>query len=141
METGRAVIPRANSHVDYPARFQFIAAMNPCRCGHLEDLALACSRAPPCGLDYQARISGPLFDRINLRLDVPPVRAANLSLPSPAEGSAEIAARVAAAREIQRLRFTDQNIRVNAEADCTLLYEIAAPDDEGRTLITQAPIA
>ena len=71
-------------------------------------------------------------------MDVPPVRAVDLSLPSPAEGNAEIAARVAAAREIQRLRFTDQNIRVNAKADCTLLYEIAAPDDEGRTLLTQA---
>lgn len=138
METGRAVIARANSHVDYPARFQFIAAMNPCRCGHLEDPALACSRAPRCGLDYQAKISGPLFDRIDLHLDVPPVRAAELSLPPPAEGSAEIAARVAAAREIQCLRFADQDIRVNAEADGTLLEETAAPDNEGRTLLTQA---
>ena len=93
METGRAVIAGANSHVDYPDRFQFIAAMSTCRFGHLEDTAIACSRAPRCGLDYQAKISGPLFDRIDLHLDVPPVRAANLSLPPPAEGSAEIAAR------------------------------------------------
>jgi len=138
METGRAVIARANSHVDYPARFQFIAAMNPCRCGHLDDPALACSRAPRCGLDYQAKISGPLFDRIDLHLDVPPVRAADLSLPPPAEGSVEVADRVAAAREIQRVRFADLDIRTNADADGALLEEIAAPDEEGRNLLTQA---
>jgi len=139
MESGRAVIARANSHVDYPARFQFIAAMNPCRCGYLDDPALACSRAPLCGLDYQAKISGPLFDRIDLHLDVPPVRAIYLSLPPPAEGSSEIAARVAEARQIQRERFIDTpDVRTNAEADGTLLEEIAAPDTDGRTLLTEA---
>jgi magnesium chelatase family protein len=139
MESGRAVIARANSHVDYPARFQFVAAMNPCRCGYLDDPALACSRAPRCGLDYQAKISGPLFDRIDLHLDVPPVRATDLSLPPPAEGSPEIAARVATARQIQRERFADTpDVRTNAEADGTLLEEIAAPDTDGRTLLTEA---
>jgi len=141
MESGRAVIARANSHVDYPARFQFVAAMNPCRCGYLGDPALACSRAPRCGLDYQAKISGPLFDRIDLHLDVPPVRAGDLSLPPPAEGSAEIAKRVAGARTVQRERFqqrTSPAIRTNAEADGTVLEEIAAPDSEGRRLLTDA---
>lgn len=139
MESGRAVIARANSHVDYPARFQFVAAMNPCRCGYLDDPALACSRAPRCGLDYQAKISGPLFDRIDLHLDVPPVRASDLSLPPPAEGSPDIAARVAIARRIQRERFADiPDVRTNAEADGTLLEEIAAPDVDGRTLLTEA---
>ncbi len=141
MESGRAVIARANSHVDYPARFQFVAAMNPCRCGYLGDPALACSRAPRCGLDYQAKISGPLFDRIDLHLDMPPVRAGDLSLPPPAEGSAEIAKRVAGARTVQRERFqqrTSPAIRTNAEADGTVLEEIAAPDSEGRRLLTDA---
>jgi len=111
--------------------------MKTCRFGHLENPATAFSRAPRCGLDYQAKISGPLFDRIDLLLIVPPVRTADLSLPSAAEGSAQIATRVAAAHERKRLRFTDQEIRVNANADGTLLEEIAAPDNEGRTLLNQ----
>ena len=105
METARAVIARANAHVTYPARFQLVAAMNPCRCGHLDDPSLACSRAPRCGREYQSKISGPLFDRIDLHVEVPAVSAADLSLPPPAEGSAAVAARVATARAIQAQRY------------------------------------
>ena len=101
METGRVSIARANAHVTYPARVQIVAAMNPCRCGHLGDPALGCGKAPKCAQDYQSRISGPIFDRIDLHVDVPAVSAADLSLPPPAEGSAEVAARVAAARARQ----------------------------------------
>ena len=79
-----------------------------------------------------------MFDRIGLLLDVLPIHAADLSLPPPAEGSAEIAARVAAAHERKRLRFTDQEIRVNAKADGTFLEEIAAPNNEDRTFLNQA---
>jgi magnesium chelatase family protein len=124
MESGRAVIARANAHITYPARFQFIAAMNPCRCGHLDDPSLACSRAPRCALDYQAKISGPLFDRIDLHIEVPAVSAADLTLPPPAEGSAG----VAAARQVQieRYKDTDPHIRTNAEADGALLEDVAA---------------
>jgi magnesium chelatase family protein len=100
IESGRAVVARANHHVAYPARFQLIAAMNPCRCGHLDDPGLACSRAPKCATDYQARFSGTLLDRINLYVEVPAVSVADLALPPPAEGSAEVAARVARARRI-----------------------------------------
>jgi magnesium chelatase family protein len=142
METGRAVVARANAHVTYPARVQLVAAMNPCRCGYLDDAALACSRAPKCAQDYQSRISGPLFDRIDLHIDVPAVKAADLTLPPPAEGSAEVAARVAAARVRQRARFArlpaDRRIRTNAEADGTLLDEIASPDADGRKLLSDA---
>jgi len=142
METGRAVVARANAHVTYPARVQVIAAMNPCRCGYLDDPAQGCGRAPKCAQDYQSKISGPLFDRIDLHIDVPAVKASDLSLPPPAEGSAEIAARVATARERQRARFTrlpaERRIRTNAEADGALLEEIAAPDPEGRKLLTDA---
>ncbi len=101
LESARATIARANAHVTYPARVQLVAAMNPCRCGHLDDAALACGRAPRCAQDYQSRISGPLFDRIDLHIDVPAVKAADLALPPPAEGSAEVARRVAAARARQ----------------------------------------
>lgn len=140
VESGRAVVARANAHITYPARFQFVAAMNPCRCGHLDDPSLACSRAPRCALDYQAKVSGPLFDRIDLHMEVPAVSAADLTLPAPAEGSAAVAARVAAARKIQRDRYAeaDPPIRTNAEADGALLEAVATPDAEGRKLLAEA---
>ena len=142
LETGRVAIARANAHVTYPARVQLVAAMNPCRCGYLDDPGLACARAPRCAQDYQSRISGPLFDRIDLHVDVPAVTAADLTLPPPAEGSAEVAARVAAARDLQRARYAgapgQPPPRTNAEADGTLLERIAAPDEAGRKLLGQA---
>ena len=115
METGRVSIARANAHVTYPARVQVVAAMNPCRCGHLGDPAQGCGKAPKCALDYQSRISGPLFDRIDLHVDVPAVSAADLSLPPPAEGSAEVAARVTEARARQTARYAAHKLRCNAE--------------------------
>ena len=142
LETGRAVIARANAHVAYPARVQLVAAMNPCRCGYLDDASLACSRAPRCARDYQSRISGPLFDRIDMHVEVASVNPADLVLPPPAEGTAEIAARVAASRAIQTARFEhvtdDSSVRCNAEVDGELLDEVAAPDAEGRKLLVEA---
>ena len=136
------MVARAAAHVTYPARVQLVAAMNPCRCGYLDDPAQACSRAPRCAIDYQSKISGPLFDRIDLHVDVPAVKAQDLSLPPPAEGSADVAARVAAARTIQMDRYKgeggDTPIRTNAEADGELLERVAAPDDDGRALLTEA---
>jgi len=142
LETGRAVVARANAHVTYPARVQLIAAMNPCRCGHLDDPAQACARAPRCAQDYQSKISGPLFDRIDLHVEVPAVRAVDLALPPPAEGSAAVAKRVARARARQTERFAglpaDRRIRTNAEADGALLLEIADPDPDGKRLLVDA---
>ncbi len=141
LETGRAAVARANAHVTYPARFQLIAAMNPCRCGYLSDPAQACSKAPRCAEDYQNRISGPLFDRIDLHLDVPAVSPLDLDLPPAAEGTAEVAARVAEARAIQSERyreFQDQGIRLNSQADGDLLDKVARPDEAGRKLLVEA---
>ena len=138
LETGTVQVARANAHVSYPARFQLVAAMNPCRCGHLGDPALACARAPRCAADYQAKISGPLLDRIDLHVEVQPVAAADLVLPPPAEGSAEVRARVAAAREVQTRRYEAHGLRTNAEADGDLLDAVAAPDEPGRRLLGQA---
>ena len=142
LESGRAVVARANAHVAYPARVQLVAAMNPCRCGYLDDPGLACSRAPRCAQTYQSRISGPLFDRIDLHVDVPAVNPADLALPPPAEGSAEVAARVDRARARQAERYAklnaDETIRTNADADGEVLEKVAAPDAPGRTLLTEA---
>src|SRR3954454_12337732 len=127
LETGNVSVARANTHVTFPARVQLIAAMNPCRCGHLGDPALACSRAPRCAADYQAKVSGPFLDRIELHGEVPGVSAADLPSPPPAEGSAEVAQRVATARAVQIARYAtlppERRIRTNAEADGELLDE------------------
>ena len=142
LETGRVTVARANAHVTYPARVQLVAAMNPCRCGYLDDPAQACGRAPKCAVDYQARISGPLFDRIDLHVDVPAVAASDLGLPAPTEGSTEVARRVTAARVIQGERYArvaaEPPLRTNAEADGDLLMEVATLDAAGAALLTQA---
>ena len=138
IESGAAVIARANAHVRYPARFQLVAAMNPCRCGYLTDPAQSCGRAPKCAADYQARISGPLFDRIDIHVEVASVSAADLSLPPPAEGSSDVAARVAKAREVQRVRYAEAGLRTNAEAEGELLDSVATPDAAGQKLLTDA---
>ena len=138
LETGTVSVARANAHVTFPARVQLVAAMNPCRCGHLGDPALACSRAPRCAADYQAKVSGPLLDRIDLQVEVGAVAASDLVLPPPAEGSPEVAARVEAARAVQTRRYAPHGIRTNAEADGDLLDAIATPDESGRRLMAQA---
>lgn len=141
LETGEVSVARANTHVTFPARVQLVAAMNPCRCGHLGDPALACSRAPRCAADYQARVSGPLLDRIDLHVEVPGVSADDLTLPPPAEGSAEVGLRVAEARALKSRRFNGSGARTNAEADGDLLDRIATPDEPGRKLLADAAAA
>jgi magnesium chelatase family protein len=141
LETGSVSVARANTHVTFPARVQLVAAMNPCRCGHLGDAALACSRAPRCAADYQAKVSGPFLDRIDLHVDVPGVSAADLTLPPPAEGSAEVARRVAAARQVQTDRYNGAGVRTNAEADGELLDRVATPDQPGKKLLADAAAA
>ena len=141
IETGEVSVARANMHVTFPARFQLVAAMNPCRCGHLGDPGLACARAPKCAADYQAKVSGPMLDRIDLHVDVAGVSAADLTLPPPAEGSTQVAARVAAARQVQTERYRTEKPRTNAEADGELLERVATPDDPGRKLLADAAAA
>jgi magnesium chelatase family protein len=143
LENGEVAVSRANHRVTYPARFMLVAAMNPCRCGHAFEPGFACKRGAVdrCTSDYQTRISGPLMDRIDLRIEVPAVSAADLLLPPPAEGSAEVAARVAAARELQGARYTAiglPNIRTNAEAPAAVLETVAQPDAQGLKLLRDA---
>ena len=117
MEQGRTTVARAAAHVTYPARFQLVAAMNPCRCGHLGGAGRECGRAPRCGEEYAGRISGPVLDRIDLTVDVQPASAAELARAPPGESSAAVAARVARARDAQRARYGAQGPAVNAEAE------------------------
>lgn len=143
LENGEVSVSRANHRVTYPARFMLVAAMNPCRCGHAYEPGYACKRGriDRCTSDYQGRISGPLMDRIDLRIEVPAVTASDLILPAPAEGSADVAARVAAARAIQTARYTAiglPQIRTNAEAPAAVLEEVARTDAQGQKLLRDA---
>jgi magnesium chelatase family protein len=141
LETGNITVARANHHVTYPARFQLIAAMNPCKCGYLDNPLLACAKAPRCGRDYQGRISGPLFDRIDLHIDVPALAPQEMTQPSAGESRTAVAGRVACAREIQAERFAKLDktaLRTNAEAEGELLDRIAVLDEKGRELLLRA---
>ncbi len=133
IETGEVMVARANAHVKYPCRFMLIAAANPCKCGYLTDPHRA------CGEDYLGRISGPLMDRFDLRLEVPPVEFTDLDLPASGDSSETVARRVQKARDIQEMRFGDNpTIRQNADAEGKALEEIATPDEEGKQLLLKA---
>ena len=142
LETGEIVVARANAHVRYPARFQLVAAMNPCRCGVGGPGRGACGKAPRCQRDYQNRISGPMFDRIDLTVETPPVTAADMILPPPAEGTAEAAARVFAAMQMQEARKAEAGLTgmqaLNARASGEALERFATPDQAGRALLMKA---
>ena len=143
IETGEVSIARANHRVTYPARFQLVAAMNPCRCGHALEPGYACKRQPNerCMAQYAARLSGPLLDRIDLHIEVPAVSAADLILPAPQEGSAEVATRVAAARARQVERYAVLGLpgtATNAAAPAAVIEDVASVDAGGVALLRQA---
>ncbi len=141
METGETVVARVNYHVTYPARFQLVAAMNPCKCGLAGSSGHMCRKGPRCAADYQARISGPLLDRMDIQIELSAVKASDLTLPPPKESSREVAERVLAARRIQAKRFAmlgKPGLRTNAEADGALLETIATPEPHGLTLLRDA---
>jgi magnesium chelatase family protein len=141
LETGETAVARANYHVTYPARFQLVSAMNPCKCGLAGTPGHVCAKGPRCASEYQGRISGPLLDRMDIQIELPAVRASDLTLPPPKESSADVALRVAAARERQKQRFAAMgkaSLRTNAEADGSLLEEIAPLDVQGLKLMRDA---
>jgi magnesium chelatase family protein len=140
LETGEMIVARANHRIAYPSRIQLVAAMNPCKCGG-SGPGISCRRGPRCANDYQARVSGPLLDRIDLQIEVPAVSAADLVLPPSAEGSAEVRARVSAARDRQRARYAAlgvKGLRTNAECSGQILEQMCMPDEAGVALIRQA---
>ncbi|MCF2906554.1 YifB family Mg chelatase-like AAA ATPase [Octadecabacter sp. CECT 8868] len=135
IESGEVVVARANAHVRYPCRFMLIAAANPCKCGYLPDPNRACARVPVCGEEYMSRISGPLMDRFDLRIEVPPVALSDLDLAQTGDRSEVIAARVSAGRAVQTRRFEGTSMRVNADLEGSALEEVATPDAEGKELL------
>jgi magnesium chelatase family protein len=138
LETGSITIARANNHVTYPARFMLVAAMNPCSCGYLGDPTRGCKTQPKCGEIYQNRLSGPLLDRFDVRIQVPAVKPSDLSLPPSKEGTAEMAVRVRAARKTQAERFKGSPLVCNAEMHGRALDDFCPLDAESRALLNQA---
>ena len=141
LEAGEILVARANHRVTYPSRIQLVAAMNPCRCGSAGEPGQSCRRGPRCAADYQARISGPLLDRIDIRIEVPAVSATDLIRPGASESSADVAFRVAAARNIQVQRYAGlgaTKIRCNAQAGADLIEAVAEPERAGIRLLEDA---
>ncbi|MCX5513833.1 AAA family ATPase [Kaistia algarum] len=141
LESGEAIIARANHRVSYPAHFQLVAAMNPCRCGMAGEPGHTCRRGPRCASDYQERLSGPFIDRIDLRIEVPSVMASDLIQPGRSETSATVAGRVALAREIQAERYAalgNGSFVTNARCPSSLMEAIAEPDAGGQALLGEA---
>lgn len=140
IETGDIVIARANFHVRYPARFQMVAAMNPCRCGYGKASGRACGRGPNCETIYQSRVSGPLLDRLDIAIELAPVTPADLAAPATGETSAAVAERVAAARALQldRSRAAGAEGALNAALADSDLDRVATPDSEGSALLSRA---
>lgn len=141
LEAGECMVARANHRVSYPSRIQLVAAMNPCRCGMAGEPGHQCRRGPRCAADYQARISGPLLDRIDIRIEVPALAATDLIRPGASETSAEVAERVAAARALQGERYLSlgaPKVRCNAQAGADLIERVAAPEKTGVRLLEDA---
>lgn len=139
LETGEILIARAQSHMRYPSRIMLVAAANPCRCGQLADPGAACGRAPLCGQDYLNRVSGPVLDRFDIRIDVPAVPIKDLGAPPTGDRSPQIATRVQAAHQIQQDRYaTTESVRRNADAAGQVLEQVARLDQDAQELLTLA---
>lgn len=141
LETGKIVVSRAESHHTYPARFQLIAAMNPCRCGYLGLPGQECPRAPRCAEEYQAKISGPLLDRIDIHINVPPVSPWEIFEKEKGESSKTVLQRVIKAREIQKerfIRFGRPDLLTNSQLSGELLEKAVDLDNETQTFLLKS---
>ena len=140
LETGSVSVARAQAHITYPAEFQLVAAMNPCRCGYLDDAGRACNKAPRCAVDYQAKVSGPLLDRIDIHIDVPAVDTLAMLADQGGEASTEVAQRVAAARKRQQQRFAEHGLQIttNARLSGDRLHELVAMEPDAKAFLEGA---
>ncbi len=140
LETGETLVARVNYHVHYPAKFQLIAAMNPCRCGYFSLPEQECTKAPRCAEDYQSRLSGPLLDRIDIQVDVPPVSVSDLQALPSGDSSATVAARVAQARSRQSARFAGlgADIHLNAHAQGSVLDAVTVLEADAKAMLLKA---
>ncbi len=142
LETGMVNISRVNNHVTYPANFQLIAAMNPCRCGYLGDAKKECKKAPTCGQEYKNKISGPLLDRIDIVIDVPQVDFFDINQKR-GESSKAVAYRVSKARQLQKNRYEKeekmQNLsKINSKIGGEILEKYCDLDEINQKILQNA---
>ena len=137
LETGEITVARANHHIRYPAQFQLVAAMNPCRCGYLADAGRACSRAPDCSRQYMARISGPMLDRFDIILDIAELSSHDLLYAEPAEPSSEIRKRILEARRFSSLRGPASSADVNARLSASQVRDEIELSADVKTVLDQ----
>lgn len=140
IESGQVTVARANSHITYPAEFQLVSAMNPCRCGYMDDAERACTKVPKCGIEYQSKISGPLYDRIDIFIDVPALKPEDMMADGSGEKSEVVALRVKNARDLQKERYkkAGKKYTTNSNADGEYLENIINLEDAGKKLLMQA---
>ena len=147
LESGKVTISRVNSHLTYPADFQLITAMNPCRCGYLDNAKKACNRAPICGQEYRNKISGPLLDRIDIIIQVPQIDFFNQQSNQSnlvSESSKEVLARVKKARDFQKQRYQQdlpnyENTKlINAKIDNKILNKYLEIDQTSQEILQSA---
>ncbi len=138
LEAKKVTVSRVQAHITYPANFQLVAAMNPCRCGYLDDASRACNKAPKCAVDYQSKLSGPLLDRIDIHVEVPAIRPSDVYKSNVSENTQTIAKRVQNARKIQSERYKGKGCALNAMADGEVLLHVAQPDNKGKEILEKA---
>ena len=138
LEDGQVTITRSSLTATYPAKFMLVAAMNPCPCGYYTDPRKECRCTPRQIRQYQARISGPLLDRIDIHIDVPSIRYRDLAAESGGEASTSIRERVNRAKELQKKRFNNQTAMCNARMSNRQIKEFCQIDEDSERLIEMA---
>lgn len=135
LEDGQITISRVSGTLTYPCRIMFVAAMNPCPCGYFGHPVKPCTCSESAVRKYLGKVSGPLLDRIDIQIEVPPVRYDELVNKKPAESSKSMRKRVEAAREIQRKRFENEGITCNAQMSAPMLKKYCELSEEASTYL------
>ncbi|HEY3275729.1 MAG TPA: YifB family Mg chelatase-like AAA ATPase [Syntrophorhabdaceae bacterium] len=138
LEDGNVTISRVNHSINYPARFMLIAAMNPCPCGYWGDSRRSCVCNGAQIRRYRSKVSGPLLDRMDIHIEVPPVTIRELSTDKEEESSEAIRGRVAAARRIQEERFKGKKIHANGQMNARMVKKHCTPTETGQQLLEKA---
>ncbi|MDD9974530.1 MAG: YifB family Mg chelatase-like AAA ATPase [Candidatus Poribacteria bacterium] len=138
LEDRQVTISRASASLTYPANFMLVAAMNPCPCGFFSDPSRDCKCSPNQIQNYVSRISGPLLDRIDIQVEVPAVKHAELAAETTGETSAHVQERVEAARQVQHQRFAGTTIHANANMESKQIREYCKVDDQAQDLLRVA---
>jgi magnesium chelatase family protein len=139
METGEITIARAESHITYPAKFQLIAAMNPCKCGYFGDKKRECMQAPACVEKYFSKISGPIMERIDIQVYIKSHESfIGNNVAGDGESTETVAIRIKAARDIQKTRYKESFARLNRDLSTQELEAFCKLDEQCLAILSKA---